>query len=61
MNSEMKVKVNLVNDKPKYKLMNLKGKKFKKLSHSSSFKQFNLPPSNPKPLSRRSMEDYASL
>jgi len=36
----MKAKVNLVEDKPKHKSLNPKGKKFKKThhSHSSSFK-----------------------
>jgi len=54
--SEMKAKVNLVEDKPKYKFMNPKGKKFKKPNHfhssphtnSSFFKPFQSSSFKPK-------------
>ena len=55
-------------DKPKRKFMNFKDKKFKKLnhfhssSHATPFFSYilNLPPSNPKPLVRKWMEDFAT-
>ena len=59
--------MNLVEDKPKRKFMNPKGKKFKKPNrfHSSppanfsSFKPSQSSSSNPKPLTRRLIEDSA--
>jgi len=63
----MEAKVNLVENNPKHKFMNPKGKKFKKPSYfhssphanSSFFRLFILHPLNPKSLARRLMEDSA--
>ena len=62
----MKAKVNLVEDKSKRKFMNPKGKKFKILIIFILLPMktlllsnlLNLPPSNPKPLARRKIEDF---
>ena len=56
----MKAKDNFVENKPKHKFMNPKGKKFKKPNHSFSFKLLNLSPLNQKTLARRPMEDSAT-
>jgi len=59
----------LKEEKPKRKFMNPKGKKFKKPNHFFFLhmqplflsKLLNLPPSNPKSLARRPMEDSTIL
>ena len=66
--SEIKGKVNLVEDKPKRKFMNPRGKKFKKPNHfhsssyanSSSFKPSQSSFFKPKTLAKRLMEDSAT-